>query len=156
MARTVLPTGALSSDMPTQTAAACGQDSTFRILAVTGATYNTFLPSGKYTIWGCSFGSVANAKVPALQQGQTRTVTTTSTATNPGPSNKVFVFGNHSLPPPVVGAKINSWTDDSITVTFPSTSELGKSQFQWVPVQLYVLRGDGKATWQDGYTLAFW
>lgn len=157
VATTALParTALLSSGMPTQTDVACGKDPSFRILAVTGATYNTFMPSGKYTIWGCSFGTVANAKAPAPPQGQTRTVTT-SIATNPPQPNDIILYGGGSWPPFIVGASINSWSDNSITVTFPSASALGKSQYQWYPVQLWVVRGDGKTTAQDGYTFAFW
>jgi hypothetical protein len=156
-ATTALPTRAvwLSSGMPTQIAVACGKDSSFRILGVTGATYNSFMPSGKYTIWGCSFGSVANPKAQTPPRGQTQTVAT-SRATNPPQPNGIILYGGGSWPPFVVGANINSWNDNSITVTFPSASELAKSQYRWVPVQLWVVRGDGKTTAQDGYNFAFW
>jgi len=146
-------TALLSSAMPTQTAVACGKDPSFRILWVTGTIYNSFTKSGKYTIWGCSFGSVGNAKAPpTAPRTQTRTAIP-STATNPQQANYVILYGGGSWPPFVLGATVNAWSDNSITISFPNPPQ---SLWRWIPAQLWVVRSDGKTTAQDGYNFAFW
>ncbi|HTM38996.1 MAG TPA: hypothetical protein VL156_19775 [Terriglobales bacterium] len=129
-----------------QTAIMCGQDSSFRILGVSGLSNNTFLPSGKYTISGCSFGNIANAKAPTPPRQQPQAVNPAPGA----PKNAVYLIGDDFGFPIVVGTNINSWSDNSITVTFPSPSQFGPSYGSCCAVTLVVMRGDGTTTGHEG------
>jgi len=135
-----------------QIAIVCGQDPSFRILGVTGLSKNTFMPSGKYTILGCSFGNIANTKAPAPRQSQPQAIVAPSSNSF---VNSVFVLGGgtglSAMIPVSVGTNVDSWSDNSIIVTFPSASQIGQmgSVSPWV--QLCVRRADGTVTSKGWY-----
>lgn len=123
-------------------AQACAKDPSFRILLVSGALDGKTLTVGpQYTIWGCSFGNMPAVKRPAPP------VTSRSqnqTASYPSYYN-VSVWT--SQPFIDIDARIVSWSDNSIVVTFPSrpANHPGPSTADAVlPSQLLVTRGDGQ------------
>lgn len=129
---------------------ACAKDSSYRVLFISG------IPDGKtltlnqpYTIWGCSFGNPPLVKQPTSpvtspSQGQTEVQQTHHAAAiyiTPAPSHvAMFIY-----------AEIQSWSDNSIVVTFPTSAEqfhdvsLSSLVFPTV-AQLWVTRGDQQTT----------
>lgn len=134
-----------------QIAMMCGQDPSFRILSVKGLSKNTFMPSGKYTILGCSFGNIANTKASAPRQSQPQTIVAPSSDS----LNSVFVVGSgtglSAMLPVSVAANVDSWSDNSIIVTFPSPSQIGQVGYPSPWVQLGVRRADGTVTLKAWY-----
>lgn len=123
-------------------AQACAKDTSFRILLVSGASDGKTLTVGpQYTVWGCSFGNMPAVKrptPPVTPQSQNQTASY--------PSNyNVSVWT--SQPFIDIDARIVSWSDNAIVVTFPSrpANHPGPSTAGDVlPSQLLLTRGDAQ------------
>jgi len=142
--------GQVPSQVNLQVASACAKDPSFRILSISG------IPDGKtmtlnhqYTIWGCSFGNPPLAKRPtppvtSPSQNQAEVRPTNYAAAiymSPAPSHiAMFIY-----------ADIQSWSDNSIIVAFPTSAaqfhsvSLSSLDFPAV-AQLWVTRGEQQTT----------
>lgn len=115
----------------------CGQDSTFRILGMSGAADRaTFMPGGQYIIWGCSFGNPSYAKTTAHSPSQPQN----SVSIQPV-STLDLIFQN------AIAFDVKSWSDNSIVVAVNASYGTGTLS----PATLFVHRADGQQTSKDGF-----
>src|SRR5579863_2925700 len=124
-------------------ALACAKDPTFRILGINGSPDGVTMAIGhQYTILGCSFGNLPNAKAPKSANSPAEATPSNMTP----PRNTVllsFGDGGNVWPP------LTSWSDNSVVVTIPYAPEgaAGTS----LPVNLTVVRLDNQSISKDGF-----
>lgn len=136
-----VPVSALSG---AYVAEACAKDPSYRVLGVSGASDGKTLTIGpQYTIWGCSFGTLAAVKPvrPPSSLGQNQTVRPTYYA--------VAIYSTPFKRAWFVYADIQSWSDNSIVITispsaavYPGASVAGMD----LPAGVWLTRGDGETT----------